>query len=118
VTRAFHGRAAVEIRKLMQAYLLATWRDSGATVLMVTHDIGEAPTLADRVVLISGSPGHVSEAIDLATPRPRDLADPDLRGLSRQLEAYLEAEIARGEFSAEELGAMAGFTGDPASSRD
>jgi ABC-type nitrate/sulfonate/bicarbonate transport system ATPase subunit len=29
---------------------------TGATVLMVTHDLGEALTLADRVILISGSP--------------------------------------------------------------
>ncbi len=91
-----------QTRKMMQAYLLSTWRHSGATVLMVTHDLSEAIALADRVILISGSPGSIRDTLDLDMKRPRNLADPALLAMSRKIEAHLEAEVILGEFSAEE----------------
>jgi len=92
-----------QTRRMMQAYLLATWRDSGATVMLVTHDLTEALVLADRIVLMSGSPGRITEVIDVVAPRPRDLADPALAAICRRLEAHLEAEAIRGEFGPDEL---------------
>ncbi len=95
-----------QTRKMMQAYLLSTWKDTGATVLMVTHDLDEALYLADRIVLISGSPGTVSEVITMDVPRPRKKTDEALVDIYRRLEAHLEAEAARGEFTKEELWAI------------
>jgi NitT/TauT family transport system ATP-binding protein len=40
------------------------------TVVFVTHDLGEAITLADRVVVLSARPGRI-RTVDL--PRPRDV---------------------------------------------
>jgi len=42
------------------------------TVVFVTHDIDESVYLADRVVVLSRSPGVVSEIVDITLPRPRD----------------------------------------------
>ena len=100
-----------QTRKMMQAYLLATWENTGATVVMVTHDLDEALFLADQLVLISGSPGSVAEVIDMDLPRPRDKADPELAALYQRLEAHMEAEAARGEFSPEELAAIEKYRG-------
>jgi NitT/TauT family transport system ATP-binding protein len=100
-----------QTRKMMQAYLLATWQNTGATVVMVTHDLDEALFLADQLVLISGSPGSVAEVIDIDLPRPRDKAHPELNALYQRLEAHMEAEAARGEFSPEELAAIEKFRG-------
>lgn len=95
-----------QTRRMMQAYLLATWRNSGATVILVTHDLPEALVLADRIVLISGSPGRITDVIDIAEPRPRDLTDPGLSRICKRLEAHLEAEAIRGEFSPDELASL------------
>lgn len=100
-----------QTRKMMQAYLLATWQNTGATVVMVTHDLDEALFLADQLVLISGSPGSVAEVIDIDLPRPRDKAHPELASLYQRLEAHMEAEAARGEFSPEEMAAIEKFRG-------
>jgi NitT/TauT family transport system ATP-binding protein len=43
------------------------------TVLFVTHDLGEAITLADRVVVFSGRPGTVRKVRDVPLARPRDV---------------------------------------------
>ena len=104
-----------QTRRIMQAYLLATWRASNATVLMVTHDLNEALLLADRIVLVSGSPGRICAVIELDAPRPRSIEDAALRDVARRLEVHLETEVARGDFSAEELVALSTLTsGAPA----
>jgi NitT/TauT family transport system ATP-binding protein len=47
-------------------------RDFGMTILIVTHDIDEAVYLADRVVVLSGSPSRVVQEIDVDLPDERD----------------------------------------------
>jgi NitT/TauT family transport system ATP-binding protein len=58
-----------QTRKLMQVYLLDAWQRAGSTVLLVTHDLSEAITLADRLVVFSGA--HAST---ICIRRLRDLA--------------------------------------------
>jgi NitT/TauT family transport system ATP-binding protein len=88
-----------QTRRMMQTYLLAAWQESGATAVMVTHDLHEALCLADRLVLLSGSPGRVKEIIDISQPKPRDLNHPDLVLLYRRMEQHLENEAALTEFT-------------------
>jgi NitT/TauT family transport system ATP-binding protein len=95
-----------QTRKIMQRYVLSTRERTGATVLLVTHDLAEALTLADRLVLMSGAPGSIQEVIDITAPHPRDLSHPALAALMRKLEAHLEAEAVLNEFTAEERGRM------------
>ena len=79
-----------QTRRAMQRYLLDTNRRTGATILLVTHDLIEALTLADRLIVFSGSPGTVADVVDLVSDHPRDLADPDVSKLKRELERRLE----------------------------
>lgn len=95
-----------QTRRLMQQYLLATWRDTRATVLMVTHDLDEALALGDRIVLLTGSPGRVSEIIEMPASRARDRDVPAIRSLHERLARHLEAEALASEFSPEEKDAL------------
>ncbi|MBI2708514.1 MAG: ABC transporter ATP-binding protein [Actinobacteria bacterium] len=58
-------------RRAMYAWLGEVWMDDRRTVLFVTHDVDEALTLADRVVVLSGRPGRVVTEVDVPMPRPR-----------------------------------------------
>jgi NitT/TauT family transport system ATP-binding protein len=51
--------------------LLEIWQQLGQTTLMVTHDLDEAVTLSDRVIVLSAPPSHVvlDHEVDLARPR-------------------------------------------------
>jgi NitT/TauT family transport system ATP-binding protein len=88
----------VQTRALMENELLALWKDSGATVLFVTHDLEEAIALADRVILFSAGPATGVKAdypVDL--PRPRNVAEarfePGFTEIYKQLWADLKQEV-------------------------
>ncbi|MBF8193652.1 ABC transporter ATP-binding protein [Nonomuraea sp. K274] len=65
------GAIDAQTRELMQEELMRLWQDSGKTVVFVTHDLDEAVLLADRVLLLSRSPGRVRALIPVDLPRPR-----------------------------------------------
>ena len=58
-------------REDMNFELQRLWLQSGATVLFVTHDIGEAVLLSDRVIVMSARPSRVTAEIEIELSRPR-----------------------------------------------
>jgi NitT/TauT family transport system ATP-binding protein len=61
-------------REYMNLELLRIWRESGQTVVLVTHSIPEAVFLSDRVVVLSPRPGRIAEIVPIELERPRDLS--------------------------------------------
>jgi NitT/TauT family transport system ATP-binding protein len=59
------------MRVELQDLLLKLWSDFQLTILFVTHDLDEALYLAQRVIMLSASPGTIAEtvAVPLAYPR-------------------------------------------------
>jgi len=56
----------------MHEFLLRIWEREQQTVLFVTHDLGEALTLADRIILLSARPGQIKDIFEVNFARPRD----------------------------------------------
>lgn len=65
------GAIDAQTRELMQEELLRLWSDSGKTVMFVTHDLDEAVTLADRVIVLTRGPGRVRTMVPVELARPR-----------------------------------------------
>lgn len=58
-------------REKLQDDLQHLWETCGTTILLATHDVGEAVRLSDEVVIFSQSPGTISEQVIIPLPRPR-----------------------------------------------
>jgi NitT/TauT family transport system ATP-binding protein len=69
------GSLDAQLRLKMHSELLKLWEATGATFIFVTHDLQEAITLADRVVVMSKRPGKPKLIVDIDLPRPRDVID-------------------------------------------
>ena len=69
------GSLDAQLRTRMHGELLKLWQETGATFVFVTHDLHEAITLADRVVVMSKRPGRIKLLVDIDLPRPRDVID-------------------------------------------
>jgi len=85
-----------QTRRHMQSELLGIWAADRRTVLFVTHDIDEAVHLADRVLVMSGRPGHMLADIRVPLSRPRDRHRDyaDYRDLVEHIWTLLEAPQA------------------------
>lgn len=78
-------------REGLQDELQRVQAKTGKTVIFVTHDIDEAVTLADRVVVLAGSPGRVAADIRIDVARPRQRRDAALS----EAAAHLRSELSR-----------------------
>ncbi|MGF6259480.1 sulfonate transport system ATP-binding protein [Paraburkholderia youngii] len=76
-------------RARLQQLLLALKHARGTTVLLVTHDLDEALSLSDRVLLLSpaavGSPSRIARELPIALQRPRNPRDASLNALREVL---------------------------------
>ncbi|MGD2118649.1 MAG: ABC transporter ATP-binding protein [Chromatiales bacterium] len=57
----------------------------GFNIVIVTHDIDEAVIMADRAVIMAGSPGNIVHELDVDLPDPRDRQDPAVQKLRSRL---------------------------------
>jgi NitT/TauT family transport system ATP-binding protein len=65
------GALDAQTRSMMQRVLLDVWGEFGVTVVFITHEIDEAVVLADRILVMSASPGRIIDDIPVPIGRPR-----------------------------------------------
>jgi NitT/TauT family transport system ATP-binding protein len=82
------GALDLQTRRSLHEFLRQVWQRTGATVLMVTHDVGEAVYLSERVVVMTSRPGTVADVVEVPFGRSRG---PEVRRDERFL--TLEDEI-------------------------
>jgi len=66
------GALDQQTRLLMGDELLRMWRETGATIFLITHALDEATMLADRIAVMSARPGRLIDVVKTHWPRERD----------------------------------------------
>src|SRR5215469_10464143 len=89
------GALDQQTRLLMGDELLRLWRETGATILLITHALDEAAMLSDRVGVMSARPGTFLEVVTTRWPRERDstiATKPEFGEITSHLWALLRAQ--------------------------
>jgi NitT/TauT family transport system ATP-binding protein len=72
-------------RMVLQKYLVDAWLKEPRTVVYVTHDIDEAVYLADRIAIMTPSPGRIGQYVTVDMERPRDRNSAEANELRNRL---------------------------------
>ncbi|NBT41243.1 MAG: ABC transporter ATP-binding protein [Alphaproteobacteria bacterium] len=77
-------------RRVLRHQLIELWKDSGNTIIFVTHDIDEALELGDRILVLGTKPAAVQNIIEPKVRRPRDI---DINDKLRKIKVNLIQEF-------------------------
>ncbi len=84
-----------QTRTLLHDQLQTLWARSLKTVLFVTHSVGEAVRLADRIIVMSAHPGRIRKEIAVRIPHPRPMDSPELGELGHAVRLEIQEEVQR-----------------------
>lgn len=83
---------------VLQEELMRLWGERRQTVVYVTHDIQEAVLLGDRVYVMTGRPGTISQEVPVTLARPRDIHDrdhPEVKAKVWSIWSAIEGQVRR-----------------------
>jgi NitT/TauT family transport system ATP-binding protein len=89
------GSLDAQAREALQGEVQQVWGETGTTFVFVTHNVREAALLADRVLLMSASPGVLLEEYRIRAPRPRQLGDALLSRVVVDIHDRLAEEVSK-----------------------
>ncbi len=92
-----------QTRLLMQKLLLRLWVHFKPTILFITHDVGEAIFISDRVIAMTKRPGRVKCVMHVNEPKPRDydfIGSPEFTRLEHNLVLAVQSEVEGDEAAA------------------
>lgn len=90
------GALDYQTRLLMQKLLLRLWDHFKPTIFFITHDVGEAVFISDRVIVMTKRPGRVKRLVEVHAPKPRDyefLSSPEFTSLEHDLILAVQSEV-------------------------
>jgi len=91
------GAVDAQQRHLLQEELMRIWRDTGQTILFVTHSLDEAIFLSSSVLLMAINPGRFIHSDVITLDRPRDSTSEPFNQIERKLRALLDTEVHKAE---------------------
>lgn len=80
-----YGQLDTELRYRLENELLNLWKQSGTTVIFITHNIEEAVYMGQRILVLTNKPTTIKREIENDLPRPRDIASPDFVALRNEV---------------------------------
>lgn len=82
-----------QTRDLLHDELEHIWKETGQTVVFVTHNVREAVRLGDRVLALSYRPGHIKHEFPIPLSRPRHIEDAEVARTAKKILGQLREDI-------------------------
>jgi NitT/TauT family transport system ATP-binding protein len=93
------GALDAQTKLQLEDVLLSLWQTERRTVLFITHDLSEAVSMSDRVIVMSARPGRIVDDIPIKLGRPRSVRalqrDPAYHELYAKVWAKLEEGLGK-----------------------
>ncbi|MDR2780534.1 MAG: ABC transporter ATP-binding protein [Synergistaceae bacterium] len=87
------GALDAQTRRLMQKEVVGIWKETGKTILFVTHDIQEAVSLGQKVSIMSRSPNAtIIETIEIGVPYPRKINNAQVADFIQRIQGFFDVE--------------------------
>lgn len=80
-------------RTVMQSILMDIWKKKKQTILLITHDVEEALSLADKILVLTARPASIKSEISVNLERPRCTTDNSYIKLKKEILDLLSLEI-------------------------
>lgn len=84
-----------QTRTLLHAEMQDIWCRTSKTVLFITHSVGEAVRLADRVIVLASQPGRIRREVRVPIAHPRDFDSPQISEVVGVIRREIEDEVNR-----------------------
>jgi NitT/TauT family transport system ATP-binding protein len=84
-----------QTRTLLHLQLQELWLQTRQTILFVTHSVGEAVRLADRIIVLHAHPGRSHREFVVQLSHPRNFDTPEIAELIRMVRKEIEDEVTR-----------------------
>ncbi len=70
-----YGQMDVKMRFYLEDEVIRLWKETGTTVIFITHNIEEAIYLAQKVLILTNKPAKIKEQLSIDLPHPRNVSD-------------------------------------------
>jgi NitT/TauT family transport system ATP-binding protein len=84
-----------QTRTLLHQQLQELWVQTKKTILFVTHSVGEAVRLADRIIVLHAHPGRIRREVKVGLAHPREIDSRDINDLVHLVRKEIEDEVNR-----------------------
>ena len=84
-----------QTRTILHGQLQDLWIQTHKTILFVTHSVGEAVRLADRIIVLHAHPGRIRREVKVDLPHPRDFDSPEVSELVHVVRTEIQDEVNR-----------------------
>jgi ABC-type nitrate/sulfonate/bicarbonate transport system ATPase subunit len=79
----------IQMRRRLQKFLLTIWKETQATMVLVTHDVEEAILLGQKLIVVGGQPGQIVEEVDISSETFSDRYHRSFLALQQHLEGVI-----------------------------
>lgn len=70
-----YGQMDIKMRFYLEDEVIRLWKETGTTVIFITHNIEEAVYLAQKVLILTNKPAKIKEQLSIDLPHPRNVSD-------------------------------------------
>lgn len=70
-----YGQMDIKMRFYLEDEVIRLWKETGTTVLFITHNIEEAVYLAQKILILTNKPAKIKQEVQVSMPHPRSISD-------------------------------------------